>query len=221
MDRSIRARAYRGIATFLVTVGTVLMALAAGLALRETFLPSTDTWPAWTSNTILLLGALAVVFWLCGALLSRRAHRTRRDTVRTFLSGDERERVVAAVREFERRTSGEIRVHLQERIDGSAKDEAARVFDKLGMARTRDRNGVLFFVGVRDRRFAVIGDTGIYEALPGNFWSGVVTCVEGRFANGQYAMGLIEGIRMAGTALANHFPPRPDDINELPDSLSD
>jgi uncharacterized membrane protein len=89
------------------------------------------------------------------------------------------------------------------------------------MARTRDRNGVLFFVGVRDRRFAVIGDTGIYEALPGNFWSWVVTCVEGRFANGQYAMGLIEGIRMAGTALANHFPPRPDDINELPDSLSD
>jgi uncharacterized membrane protein len=89
------------------------------------------------------------------------------------------------------------------------------------MARTRDRNGVLFFVGVRDRRFAVIGDSGIHEAVPRDFWAGVVARVEARFAEGRHADGLIDGIRMAGAALAEYFPPRPDDVNELPDTLSD
>ena len=221
MDHSIRARTYRTTATFLVTAGTVLMALAAGLSIREMLMPPEDTWPAWTSGTIVVLSVLAVVLWFCGAVLSRRAHRERRDTVRTFLSADERERVIAAIREFERKTSGEIRVHMQERIDGSAKEAAARAFDRLGMARTRDRNGVLFFVGVRDRRFAVIGDTGIYDAVPHEFWATAVTRVETRFAEGRYADGLVEGIRMAGAALAEHFPPRPDDVNELPDLLSE
>lgn len=221
MDHSIRARTYRATATFFVTAGTVLMALAAGLSIREMLMPPDDTWPAWRSGTIVLLSLLAVILWIFGAVLSRRAHRARRDTVRTFLSAHERERVIGAIREFERRTSGEIRVHLQERIDGSAKDAAARAFDRLGMARTRDRNGVLFFVGVRDRRFAVIGDTGIYDAVPRDFWADVVTRVEARFAEGRYAEGLVEGARMAGNALCEHFPPRPDDVNELPDSLSD
>ncbi len=207
-------------AAFLVTVGTVSMAFAAGLALREVLIPSTDTWPAWTSGTIVVLSVLAAVLWFFGALLSRRAHRARRDTVRTFLSPGEREQVLTAIRSFERSTSGEIRVHLQERIDGAARDAAARVFDRLGMANTRDRNGVLFFVGVRDRRFAVIGDMGIYDAVPRDFWNGVVQRVEGRFVDGRYADGLVEGIQIAGMALAEHFPPRPDDVNELPDDLS-
>lgn len=216
-----RQRAYRTTTAFLVTAGTVLMALAAGLVLREMLLPSADTWPAWTSGTIVALCALAAVLWLCGAILSRRAHRAQRDTVRTFLDGTERERVLAAIRNFERLTSGEIRLHLQGRIDGAARDEAARAFNRLGMARTRDRNGVLFFVGVRDRRFAVIGDSGIYDAVPRDFWNGVVKRVEARFAEGRYADGLVEGIELAGAALVEHFPPRPDDANELPDQISE
>lgn len=214
------ARTYRSLALFLVTAGTVLMALAAGLVVRELAVPSTNTWPAWTTGTILLLAATAGVLWFLGWMLSRRAHHARRDTVRTFLTGDERGRVVAAIREFERTTSGEIRVHLQARIDGAARDAAARTFKRLGMTDTRDHNGVLFFVGVRDRRFAVIGDTGIYDAVPRDFWNGVVNRVEARFAEGRYAEGLVDGIRMAGAALVEHFPPRPDDINELPDDIS-
>ncbi len=220
MQNTIRARTYRTAATFLVTAGTVLMALAVGLALREALIPADDTWPAWTGGTIVVLSGMAVLLWLCGALLSRRAHRERRDTVRTFLDEDERARVLAAIREFERKTSGEIRVHLQARIDGAARDVAATVFDRLGMARTRDRNGVLFFVGVRDRRFAVIGDVGIYDVVPRDFWSTVVARVELRLMEGRYADGLVEGVRMAGAALVEHFPPRPDDVNELPDDIS-
>ncbi|HEX5131669.1 MAG TPA: TPM domain-containing protein [Candidatus Krumholzibacteria bacterium] len=216
----MRTTTYRSLATFLVTAGIVLIALAAGLALREMVIPSTDTWPAWTSGTIVVLTLLAALLWLLGAVLSRGAHRRRRDTVPTFLTAAERERVVASIRKFENRTSGEIRVHLEGRIDGSATDAARRVFDRLGMARTRDRNGVLFLVGVRDRRFAVIGDAGINEVVARDFWPGVVARVEACFAVGRYADGLAEGIELAGTALVEFFPPRPDDVNELPDDIS-
>jgi uncharacterized membrane protein len=220
MQHGIRARAYRTSATFLVAAGIALALLAIGLALRETFLPAGDTWPAWRSGTILLLSVAAAVFWICGAILSKDAHKVRRDAVRTFLDADERQRVIHAIRQFEEGTSGEIRVHLEERIDGPATDAAARVFARLGMTKTRERNGVLFLVGVRDRRFAVVGDAGINDVVPRGFWNGVVERVEGRFADGRYADGLVEGITLAGTALAEHFPPRTDDINELPDDLS-
>ncbi len=221
MALSMRARAYRTTARFLAAAGIVLMALAAGLATREMLAPPVDTWPAWTSGTIILLTAIAILLWIGGAVLSRHAHRARRDTVATFMTRDERNRVIDAIRAFERATSGEIRVHLEERIDGSAREAAARAFDRLGMTRTRDRNGILFFVGVRDRRFAVIGDAGINDAVPNDFWAGVVARVEARFTEGRTADGLLEGIGLAGAALSEHFPPRANDINELPDTISD
>jgi uncharacterized membrane protein len=139
----------------------------------------------------------------------------------TFLTRDERERVIDAIRSFETRTSGEIRVHLQERTDESASRAAIRVFERIGMTATRDRSGVLFFVSVRDRRFAVIGDTGIDAVTPDDFWAGIVRRVESRFAEGRYADGLTEGIAAAADALMRHFPPRAADTNELPDSISE
>ncbi len=197
------------------------MMLAVALAVRDWFAPPTDTWPAWTGGTIAVLAVLAVVLWIAGALLSRSAHRKHRDTTRTFLTRDERDRVVEAIRVFETRTSGEIRVHLQDRTDEAAAVAAARVFEGLGMTRTRERNGVLFFVAVRHRRFAVIGDSGIHAAVPKGFWSKIVAQVESRFAEGRFADGLVEGITAAGTALAEYFPRRPGDVNELSDAISD
>lgn len=216
-----RARAYRSAAAFLVAAGAVLTVLAAALALREIFAPPHDTWPAWTGGTIVALSLLAIMLWIAGGLLSRHAHETRRDAVRTFLTSDERDRLVDAIRAFERRTSGEIRVHLEERTDESSKDAAARAFEHLGMTRTQDRNGILFFVSVRDRRFAVIGDAGIHAVVPDGFWAGIANRVESRFVEGRYAEGLVEGIQAAGEALARYFPHRPGDVNELPDTISE
>jgi uncharacterized membrane protein len=166
------------------------------------------------------LSVAAALLWIAGALLSRRVHRERRDSVGSFLTATEREEVAAAIRSFETHTSGEIRVHLATRTEGAPTTAAARVFDRVGMTRTRDRNGVLFFVSIRDRRLAVIGDSGIHAAVPGDFWPSVIARVEGGFAQGRFAQGLIDGIGMAGAALARHFPPRPDDVNELPDAIT-
>jgi uncharacterized membrane protein len=219
MDRFRRERTRRAVSAFLASTGGVLMMLAVALAVRDWLMPPRDTWPAWTGTTTVILLALAIALWTAGALLLRRGHQAARDTVRTFLTGEERDRVVAAIRALEKRTSGEIRVHLQDRTDEHAR-EAARVFDRLGMSQTRERNGVLFFIAVRHRRFAVIGDAGIHAVVPGDFWSGVVSRVESRFAEGRFADGLLDGITMAGNALAEFFPHRPDDPNELDDRIT-
>ena len=216
----MRARVLRGLAGFIVAAGLVLAAVVTVFALRDWLAPDRGTWSEWTGGALTALAAVAVALWIVGALLSRHAHRTRRDTVGSFLTRAEQGRVLDAIREFEADTSGEIRVHLAERTGKDPAITAARVFESLGMTRTRERNGVLFYVSIRDRRLAVIGDRGIHAAVPSEFWATVVARVESCFAAGRFADGLVEGIAMAGKALASHFPHRADDVNELPDVIS-
>ena len=215
-----RARADHVVAAFLISTGVVLALAVAVIALRTWLAPPAHSWSAWSVTALVLLCAVVLALWIAGGWLARRAHRERRDTVRTFLTPDERERVAGAIREFEARTSGEIRVHLTEHAPGDPTAAAARAFERIGMTRTRDRNGVLFFVSVRDHRFAVIGDSGIHARVEPDFWTSVVLAVEGDFARGRRAEGLMQGIALAGAKLAECFPPRADDVNELPDAFS-
>ena len=219
-DAKRTVRSLRSLATFLVAAGAVLAIVVAVFSLRDWLAPPKHTWSVWTGGALVALSAAAALLWIAGALLSRRVHRERRDSVSSFLTPPEREQVAAAIRQFEASTSGEIRVHLAARTAGAPTAAAAKVFQRVGMARTRDRNGVLFFVSIRDRRLAVIGDRGIHAAVPADFWSNVIARVEAHFSQGRFAEGLIDGIGMAGNALARHFPPRPDDVNELPDAIT-
>jgi uncharacterized membrane protein len=213
-------RAY-ALSAFLAGCGLVLALVVAFFSVRYLVAPNTQTWTAWTTTALASLGLLAIALWLSGGLLALRVHRARRDRVVTFLDARERERVLDAVAKFETRTSGEIRVHLEEESGGDPTRAAVRAFERLGMTRTRDRNGVLIFVSVRDQRVAVIGDAGIHERVPDGFWADVVLVIERHFAERRFSDGLVEGIALAGARLAEHFPHRAGDVNELPDSLSD
>jgi uncharacterized membrane protein len=219
-DTKPTARSLHSLATFLVAAGAVLAIVVAAFSLRDWLAPPQHTWTVWTGGALVALSVAAALLWIAGALLSRRVHRERRDSVASFLTPPEREQVAAAIRKFESSTSGEIRVHLAARTGDAPTAAAARVFHRVGMARTRDRNGVLFFVSIRDRRLAVIGDRGIHAAVPADFWSSAIARVEAHFSQGRFAEGLIDGIEMAGNALSRHFPPRPDDVNELPDAIT-
>jgi len=209
------------LSAFLVVCGGVLAVVVSAFALRELIAPRIQTWSVWTTTAMAILSVLAIVLWVAGSYISSRAHRKRRDRVYTFLTPGERTRVLDAVKRFETLTSGEIRVHLAEHSHGEPTLAAVHAFESLGMTKTRDRNGVLFFVSVRDRRVAVVGDSGIHGNVPEGFWTGVVRSVEREFAKGRYAEGLIRGVEMAGARLAEHFPHGPGDVNELPDSISD
>lgn len=126
----------------------------------------------------------------------------------------------SAVKEAERNTSGEIRVHIDNHCKGDVMDRAAWWFAKLEMHRTGQRNGVLFYLAVKDRKFAILGDAGINAVTPDNFWDHIKEKMLAHFQEGKFAAGLQQGILMAGEQLKTNFPYRQDDVNELSDDIS-
>jgi uncharacterized membrane protein len=141
---------------------------------------------------------------------------------RSFVSGLDHDRIVAAIRAAEERSRGEIRVHVSGQKVEDPERAAAALFEKLGMAATAERNGVLLFVAPSSQRFAVVGDKGIHERCGEGFWKDVAAAMEDDFRAGRFTDGLVKGVTKAGDALATHFPRtgRPD-ANELSDEVSE
>jgi uncharacterized membrane protein len=137
-----------------------------------------------------------------------------------LLSTGDLERVRDAVRNAEARTSGEIRVHLDDTIVDNVLDHAAFIFEELGMHRTQDRNGVLIYVSVAQRRAAVIGDEGLHKKLPHGYWNETLGVILEQFKAGRYCEGLCMGVERLGEQLRAHFPRANDDRNELSDEVS-
>ena len=128
--------------------------------------------------------------------------------------------IVDAIREAERNTSGEIRVHIERHAKQPVLDRAAQVFADLKMHRTALRNGVLVYIALRDRKLAIIGDAGINAKVPPDFWENIKNRMVDHFRQGRVTEGLVEAILSAGNALHSYFPHQADDRNELPDDIS-
>lgn len=127
---------------------------------------------------------------------------------------------MAAIKEAEAKTSGEIRVHLDRKSKGDAQAAAKRVFEKIGMDRTAEKNGVLFYVAVADHTFAVIGDAGIDAKVEPDFWERLSEQMLAAFKEDRFGDGLAAAIRAAGEKLATSFPRKAGDANELADDIS-
>ena len=139
---------------------------------------------------------------------------------RRFLRKKEEKEVVAAIMEAEKATSGEIRVHIEDICDVDPRIRAQHTFGKLGMHNTAARTGVLVYVACESRKFAVIGDEGINNVVPKDFWKDVVAVMGECFSRGEFATGLTKGIVMIGEKLKAFFPYQTDDVNELSDDIS-
>lgn len=137
-----------------------------------------------------------------------------------FFTKEQQSKIRDAIKQAEETTSGEIRVHIETQVSGDVLDRAAWIFKRIGMYETAERNGVLFYLTVTNRKFAVIGDKGINAKVSGNFWDDVKEILEKHFKKGNFTEGLTEGILMAGSQLKEHFPYQKNDINELPDDIS-
>jgi uncharacterized membrane protein len=138
----------------------------------------------------------------------------------TFFTKEQQAQISASIKEAEKETSGEIRAHIETVCTEDPLDRAAWIFNKLGMHKTADRNGVLFYLAVRNHKFAVIGDRGINAVVPEGFWNSVVELLQNHFREGQFTEGLSQGIVMAGQLLKAHFKYHNNDVNELTDELS-
>jgi uncharacterized membrane protein len=137
-----------------------------------------------------------------------------------FFSKDEEARIIQTIREAERLTSGEIRVHLERDYEGAILGAASRTFFSLGMERTKDRNGVLIFISPPRKDFAIFGDRSINAAVPPHFWEEVRDVMQQNFRQGMFAEGVCQGVKMAGEKLQAYFPWSDGDKNELSDEIS-
>ena len=137
-----------------------------------------------------------------------------------FFSSDQKNGIQQAVADAELDTSGEIRVHIERRCKDEVLDRGAYLFEKLGMHKTAQRNGVLFYLAIDDHKFAILGDAGINAVTPDDFWDRIKEKMQEEFREGRFAEGLEWGIREAGKELKVHFPYQDEDVNELPDDIS-
>ena len=137
-----------------------------------------------------------------------------------FFSKREKQEIIRAIQENEMKTSGEIRVHLERRAREDIMAHARGIFQKIGMTRTEARNGVLIFMGIRTKRFCILGDRGIHERVPEGFWDELAGIMEKRFREDRFADGICETIQRVGEKLKECFPYERRDINELPDAIS-
>lgn len=137
-----------------------------------------------------------------------------------FLNRLDHGRIVTAIKEAEAKTSAQIRVYLQRgKLDGDPLGEAQANFQKLGMHKTGERNGVLIFIAPRAQKYAVVGDEGIHQKCGENYWQQVVEGMREHFKSEKFSEAIVTGISEIGAALAKHFPKTSTSSNELPDDI--
>ena len=144
----------------------------------------------------------------------------RNHSLLLFFSKAEKSRIVSAIKEAEKKTSAEIRIHLEREFSEQGVEHARKMFERLGMHRTKDRNGVLILLGIRSRSFTVLGDQGIHEKVPQGFWDEIAQSMLEKFKADRFSDGIVYAIEKIGEKLRTYFPHERDDKNELPDGIS-
>jgi len=141
-------------------------------------------------------------------------------TAKSFFTEEQQEEIKQAILNAELDTSGEIRVHIENVCEGDVLDRAAYIFKKLNIQKTELRNGVLFYLAVKNRKFAILGDSGINKVVPEDFWDTLKAKMLNHFREDDFTAGLVEGISCVGKYLKKFFPFHSSDVNELKDDIS-
>jgi uncharacterized membrane protein len=137
-----------------------------------------------------------------------------------FFTDIQQQAIIKSIEKAELNTSGEIRLHVEDTCKINPVDRAIEIFEKLEMHKTELHNGVLFYLAIKDKKIAVIGDKGINDIVTENFWDDVKNEIINQFKNNQFTEGICKGIEMAGEKLKIHFPFESDDTNELSNDIS-
>ena len=140
--------------------------------------------------------------------------------VEDFLTKAEEQEIVEAIGVAEKNTSGEIRVHIEKENTIAPLNRAMEVFRNLHMENTKERNGVIIYVAVKSKQFAIYGDKGINEKVGADFWDSTKDAMQNHFQNGNFKQGLVDGILKAGEQLKIYFPYHDEDIDELSNEIS-
>lgn len=139
---------------------------------------------------------------------------------KSFFTSQQQEAIKKAIVDAEHNTSGEIRIHIDDKCPGEAMQKAVDVFAVLKMHKTELRNGVLFYLAVKDKKFAILGDAGIHAVVPDNFWDSIRLEMQDNFKQEKFTEGLCAAIAKTGDQLKKHFPYKQNDVNELNNEVS-
>ena len=134
---------------------------------------------------------------------------------------EEESHIVEAIRAAERRTSGEIRVFVEDFcMSDYPVERAAEVFHLFGMFNTKARNGVLIYLAEKSHQFAIWGDAGIHEKVGFQFWDAEKQLLRDHLQRDEGVDGICRVIAQIGEQLRHHFPVDEDnDENELSDEI--
>ncbi len=141
-----------------------------------------------------------------------------------FFNDDDFLRISEAIKKAESTTAGEIKISIKERRTLSQKKKtikelAAEDFSRLGMRNTRDKTGILIYLLLSEKKFFILADEGINDKVEQSVWDSIRDRMGRKFSLGHFADGIIEGIEEIGKVLSEHFPIKPDDVNELSDKV--
>ena len=142
------------------------------------------------------------------------------NSLENFLTTDEEQEIVLAIRMAEKNTSGEIRVHLERSTSETIDSRAKYVFHALKMDNTKLENGVLIYIAIENKKFGIYGDKGIDRKVDSNFWNKTRDVMQHHFETGAYKTGIVEGIKSASEALEKFFPWKTNDKDELSNEVS-
>ncbi|MDG1038817.1 MAG: TPM domain-containing protein [Polaribacter sp.] len=140
--------------------------------------------------------------------------------IEAFISREEEQEIISAIKVAEKNTSGEIRVHIEASTEKNHDERALEVFYLLEMNKTKDKNAVLIYVAVKDKKFVICGDKGINKLVPEGFWTTTKDIMQNHFKQGNFKQGIVDGILKAGEELKEHFPWQIDDEDELSNEIS-
>ena len=141
-------------------------------------------------------------------------------SAKKFFTIEQQDSIKQAITAAELNTSGEVLVHIDDKCKEDVLDKAANMFHQLKMDKTELRNGVLFYLAVTDHKFAILGDKGINEKVPVDFWDNIKEVMLSHFKKQEFTEGLSKGIEMAGEKLKTNFPLQSNDTNELTNDVS-
>ncbi len=141
-----------------------------------------------------------------------------------FFNDDDFLRISETIKEAESKTAGEIKISIKEKRSPMQKKKslmelAAEEFKRLNMHNTRDKTGILIYLLLSEKMFYILADEGINAKVEQSVWDAIRDRMGRKFSLGHFAPGIIEGIREVGKVLAEHFPIKPDDTNELSDKV--
>jgi uncharacterized membrane protein len=148
-----------------------------------------------------------------------------KELIYRYMNDDELLRITNTIRHYEKFTAGEISVSIKEKTPFSltkktTKEIAEAEFFRLGLDKTRDKTGILILLLLKEKSFYILADAGINEKVESHTWDKIKDNMQEMFAKGEFSRGIISAVEQTGKILAEYFPVKPDDKNELPDRVN-